>query len=248
MQDDKVWLAKAALASGQPKTALELLTGQPVLTDWFAEQISFRVGYTARRLVALAGAMLSTTPESPTDLRLSLDRLERFPLLDGLDPLAAELRRSLGEIDMLHGRFGDAVVVLDALAADEGSGRLTPPQGWTLVLLARAADGIGDRRLVRECYESVARFTTTGVDPVHPVLLTAHLDEAIRRARETDIGGAAGLLAPLLSGQVSGGPEVLEAGHPLLVSARALARRLGVLRGPQTAPPHRDMPPLDTGI
>ena len=55
VQEDLIWLAKAALVLGSPRTVLDLLGGQAAETDWFRDQVSFRLGYTARRLLALAG-------------------------------------------------------------------------------------------------------------------------------------------------------------------------------------------------
>jgi hypothetical protein len=54
VQEDLIWLAKAALVLEHPHTVLDLLGGQTAGTDWFCDRVSFRLGYTARRLLALA--------------------------------------------------------------------------------------------------------------------------------------------------------------------------------------------------
>jgi hypothetical protein len=54
VQEDLIWLAKVALVLGNPRTVLDLLDGQAAQTDWFRDQVSFRLGYTARRLAAMA--------------------------------------------------------------------------------------------------------------------------------------------------------------------------------------------------
>lgn len=249
VQEDAVWLAKATLASGQAVAAIDVLTGQPVLTGWFAERVSFRLGYTARRLAATAMAVLGDAAAAEKELLADLSRLDRFPLLDGLDPLAADLRRSLGEVAMARGHFADAASVLRELADDEATaGHPAPARGWTLVLLARAEDGLNNRRQASACYQSVADLVTSGIDPVHPVVLAARLDEATRRARETDVTGAAKLLAPLLGRHAFPWQSVLEANHPTLASAHALARHLGITPDAPDRPSYSDLPPLDAGI
>src|SRR4029077_13364383 len=54
VQEDLIWLAKTALVLGNPRTVLDLLAGQAAQTDWFRDQVSFRLGYTARRPAPMA--------------------------------------------------------------------------------------------------------------------------------------------------------------------------------------------------
>ena len=69
VQEDLIWLAKAALVLGHPRTVLDLLAGQTAETDWFRDQVSFRLGYTARRLLALADGELGRAEEAVAALR-----------------------------------------------------------------------------------------------------------------------------------------------------------------------------------
>jgi tetratricopeptide (TPR) repeat protein len=242
VQEDLIWLAKTALVLGHPRTVLDLLTGQAARTDWFRDRVSFRLGYTARRLLALADGELGRTQEAVTALAADRERLADWPLDPGLDSLAADFDRSLGELALRRGEARDAVATLTRLAeAEAEAAPPSPAHGWTLVLLGRAADAAGDAARAAECFRSVTDLASAGIDPCHPVILTACYDEAVRCAAFGDTGQAAGLLAPLLDRTLlaHGRPALGEA-HPLLSRARALAERLGVpvprlLAGPDEA-------------
>src|SRR5262249_59600707 len=75
VQEDLIWLAKAALVLGHPRTVLDLLAGQAAETDWFRDQVSFRLGYTARRLLALADGELGRAEQAAAALRAARDEL-----------------------------------------------------------------------------------------------------------------------------------------------------------------------------
>jgi hypothetical protein len=106
------------------------------------------------------------------------------PLDQGLDPLAADVDRSLAELTLLRGEAAAAADALARLAEAEsesgGGDRGGPPRpahGWTLVLLARAAARLGDAQRVAQCFRSVAGLAATGVDPYAlPGLDEASLD------------------------------------------------------------------------
>jgi hypothetical protein len=238
VQEDLIWLAKAALVLGHPRTVLDLLAGQAAETDWFRDQVSFRLGYTARRLLALAGAGLGRAGEAAAALRAGRDELRDWPLDAGLDSLIADFDRSAAELALLRDEAADAADALARLAEQEadagaagggGGGPPRPARAWTLVLLARAADRLGDAERAAGCFRSVRQLAAAGVDPRHPVILTAHCDEAERRTAAGDARQAAHLLAPVLDRTVlaHGRPALGEA-HPLLTRARTLAERLGI--------------------
>ena len=236
VQEDLVWLAKAALVLGHPRTVLDLLAGQAAETNWFRDQVSFRLGYTARRLLALADGTLGRAEEATAALRAAQDGLCDWPLDAGVDPLIADFDRSLAELALLRDEPADAADTLTRLAEQEagaraagGGGPPRPAQGWTLVLLARAAGRLGDARRAAGCFRSVTELTAAGIDPCHPVILTAHCDEAERRTAAGDTRQAARLLGPVLDRTLlpHGRPALGEA-HPLLIRARALAERLGI--------------------
>jgi tetratricopeptide (TPR) repeat protein len=236
--EDLIWLAKAALVLGHPRTVLDLLAGQAAETDWFRDQVSFRLGYTARRLLALAAGELGRPGEAAAALRTAREELCDWPLDAGLDPLIADYDRSLAELALLRDEPEDAAGLLARLAEQEaaariadggGSGPPCPAQGWTLVLLARAAGRAGDAHRATDCFRLVTELPAAGVDPSHPVILTAHCDEAERRAAAGDTKQAADLLVLVLDRRLlaHGRPALGEA-HPLLTRARALAGRLGI--------------------
>ncbi len=230
VQEDLIWLAKAALVLEHPRTVLDLLDDQSAGTDWFRDRVSFRLGYTARRLLALASGELGQTDEAVTALLADREQLADWPLDGGLDPLAADFDRSLGELALLRGEAAGAVTSLTRLAAAEAEAGLpSPARGWTLVLLGRAADRLGDTRQAASCFRSVTDLASAGIDPSHPVILTAHYDEAVRATARGDAGRAAKLLAPVLDRTLlaHGRPALGEA-HPLLSRARGLAQRLGI--------------------
>jgi tetratricopeptide (TPR) repeat protein len=215
-----------------PHTVLDLLGGQTAGTDWFRDRVSFRLGYTARRLLALASGELGRADEAAAILRADREHLADCPLDTGLDPLAADLDRSLAELALIRGEAAAAAAALTGLAdaeADAETGPPLPAHGWTLVLLGRAANLLGDGRRAAECFDAVTDLATAGVDPCHPVVLTAHYEEAGRCAALGDAGQAAKLLQPVLDRTpLAHGRPALGEAHPLLARARALAERLGI--------------------
>jgi hypothetical protein len=232
IQEDLIWLAKAALVLEHPHTVLDLLGGQTAGTDWFRDRVSFRLSYTARRLLALASGELGRADEAAATLRTDREHLADCPLDAGLDPLAADLDRSLAELALIQGEAAGAAAALTRLADAEAEAEAGPPlpaHGWTLVLLGRAANLLGDGRRAAECFGTVTDLATAGVDPCHPVVLTAHYEEAVRCAALGDASQAAKLLQPVLDRTLlaHGRPALGEA-HPLLAKARALAERLGI--------------------
>jgi hypothetical protein len=219
---------------------LDLLDGQAARTDWFRDQVSFRLGYTARRLAAMARGELGQAAEATEGLLAARAELAGWPLDEGLDPLVADFDRSLAELALMRGETAPAADALARLAETEtrggagggsgaGGGPPQPAHGWTLVLLARATARLGDTQRAAECFRSVTDLAAAGVDPCHPVILTARCDEAERRTAVGDTRQAAKLLAPVLDRTllVHGRPALGEA-HPLLTRARTLAERLGI--------------------
>jgi tetratricopeptide (TPR) repeat protein len=241
VQEDLIWLAKAALVLEHPRTVLDLLDGQTAGTDWFRDQVSFRLGYTARRLLALASGELGRSDEAVAALLADREQLGDRPLDDGLDPLTADLDRSLGELALLRGEATGAATSLARLADAEAEamgagGAPLPAHGWTLVLLGRAATRLGDTRRAAECFRSVTDLAAAGVDPHHPVILTARYDQAERCTAIGDTRQAAELLEPVLDRAVlAHGRPALGDAHPVLTRARALAERLGITV-PDTVP------------
>src|ERR1035438_3408422 len=119
VQEDLIWLARAALVLEHPRTVLELLGDQAATTDWFRDRVSFRLGYTARRLLAMAHGQLGRTEEAATALLADREQLADRPLDPGLDSLAADFDRSLGELALLRGDAAGAAAALTRLASAE---------------------------------------------------------------------------------------------------------------------------------
>jgi hypothetical protein len=231
VQEDLIWLAKAALVLEHPRTVLDLLDGQTAGTDWFRDRVSFRLSYTARRLLALARGQLGQTDQAVAALLADREQLADWPLSDGLDPLVADFDRALGELALLRGDTAAAAASLARLAegeAEAGAGPPVPAHGWTLVLLSRAAYALGDTNWAATCFRSINDLADAGLDPCHPVILTARYEEAERGAALGHASRAAELLAPVLDQTLlaHGRPALGEA-HPLLARARTLAERLG---------------------
>jgi len=248
VQEDVVWLARTALAGEYPGTAAGLLARQAVITTWFSERVSFRLGYAARRLLALARARLADIEQAEAALRSDRDGLVRLPIDAAADPLAHDFARAIGEVRLLAGDPSEAVRLLDQLATAEARfSSATPAHGWTLILLGRAADKLGDSRRGEECFRRVSNLADSGVDPRHPVILAARYDEAARRAAIGESIRAGELLAPLLDRrQLGHGRPALGEDHPLLGMARDLADRLGIAVASTTAMPSGT--PLDSGV
>jgi hypothetical protein len=122
VQEDLIWLAKTALVLGHPRTVLDLLAGQAAQTDWFRDQVSFRLGYTARRLAAMARGELGQAGEAAGDLLAARAELADRPLDAGLDSLAADFDRSLAELALMSGEAEDAADALVRLAEAETKG------------------------------------------------------------------------------------------------------------------------------
>ena len=244
VQEDLLWLVRAALVLEHPRTALDLLAEEAAVTDWFGDRVSFRLGYTARRLLALAHGGLGRTDEATASLLADRERLGDRPLCIGLDPLVADFDRALGEVALLGGDFAGALTTLAKLAeaeAEAAAAAPLPTRGWTLVLLGRAADRLGDARRAAGSFRSVTDLVAGGIDPCHPVVLTARYDQAVRCAATGDTGESADLLEPVLDRTpLAHGHPALGDAHPLLVRARALAQRLGIavpetMTGPDAA-------------
>lgn len=233
-QYDQVRLAQVVLVLGEPDRACDLLIAAPATGEWFAENVSFRLGLEARRTLALARAALAEDGigDGIDRLRALADQLPAHPVLTIADPLWLALRRDLG--DLLR-RAGDAegsrALLTEVAAMETGVDDNHPQRSLTLLLLARCADVAGDRHVAEDCFSRSQGVVEQGVDPEHPVLLEGRFDQAKRRIEAGDLQEASRLLDPLLDRAPLGhGRPALGDGHPLLAAAQALARRIGARR------------------
>jgi tetratricopeptide (TPR) repeat protein len=168
------------------------------------------------------------TGEATESVRLAMALLadRRARLSDPAHADTAEAQIIVGQTLLAAGHPAAARRHLEE-AADTRRSR--PAHGWTLVLLARAVARLGDTQRAAQAFRSVTGLAAAGVDPCHPVILTARCDEAERRTAVGDTRQAARLLAPVLDRTllVHGRPALGEA-PPLLTRARTLAERLGI--------------------
>ena len=231
VQEDLLWLARTALVLEQPQTVLDLLAGQAAGTDWFCDQVSFRLGYTARRLLALATGGLGRAEEATAALLADRERLAGQPLDDGLDPLAADFDRALGEVGAAARRCGRRDGDPGPAGRGRGPGEPAAPRPGLDARPARPRGGPARRRRARRRVLRAGHRARRGRDrpAAHPVILTARYDEAVRRAATGDTREAADLLEPVLDRTLlAHGYAALGEAHPLLARARALAERLGI--------------------
>ena len=204
VQENLIWLAEAALVLGTPRTVLDLLDGQAAQTDWFRDHVSFRLGYTARRLAAMARGELGQPGEATEGLLAARAELAAAagpgarPAGRGRRPVPRRARAAARRGRGRGGRAGPAGRGRGRGGGGDRSGPPRPAHGWTLVLLARAAARLGDTQRAAQCFRSVTDLAAAGVDPCHPVILTARCDEAERRTAVGDTRQAARLLAPVL--------------------------------------------------
>jgi tetratricopeptide (TPR) repeat protein len=246
VQEDLLWLARAALVLEQPRAVLELLGGQAAGTDWFRDQVSFRLGYTARRLAALAVAGLGRTEEATAALLADRERLADLPLGGGLgggldgppdaglnaglnedanedaneyqdggpDPLAADFDRALGEVALLRGDAADAMAILSRLAHTETGSVPLPARGWTLVLLARAADRLGQAGRAAECFRLVTGLSATEPSATGPSAPGPSAPGPSAAGLSATEPSATGL------GATGIGAAGIDPGHPVILTAR----------------------------
>ncbi|MFG1874416.1 hypothetical protein ACGFIV_06220 [Sphaerisporangium sp. NPDC049003] len=227
---DTVRLAQVELALRDPGAVLRLLERTPVLDDWFARHVSFRLWAEARTAHALAMAL-------GDDTGTALGALEELAaLLAGSpsDALVLAVRRASAEVQLWSGDPAAAATTLKGVRAAEADPGDPPGRARTLLLAARCEDARGDEGAAERHRAGLARLTASGLDPTHPLLLEGRYDEAAHRFETGRFDGLDDLLAPLVDRTpLSHGRPPLGDGHPLLLKAVALADRSGAVRLPR---------------
>ena len=227
VQYDLTCRAEAAVALGEP--AVAMLAGTPVLSDWFADRVSFRLGYAARCLHA-RGVGLAGDPDRGLALLGAAERrLTAEHGLGAADPLLLAYRRTAARLLLAAGHPEKAAEQTSAAERAARTGPAdVPARLETLVLAGRVHDALGDRAAAHRRYGDAVRLAAE-VDDRHPLLLEARYDQAVREVDEGHMHAAAGLLAPLLDRTpLAHGLPPLGEGHPVLTAARRLAGRIGV--------------------
>ncbi|HEU5026959.1 MAG TPA: hypothetical protein VFV01_18725 [Spirillospora sp.] len=213
-------MARIARAAGRPETAVRLLADGPVLTAWFAERVSARTGADARRVL---GAALAESGDTARGLEELTAAKTMLPGSAG-DPLAVLIQVELAGALAAHGDPGGARAAIDAVLAQDD----VPATLNAKALLARnrlAPDEPDDSALR-------AALALPGLDPVHPLLLTARVDLAERLVGRGDLHAAMELLEPFAGARpLEHGRALLGVDHPLLRRAIAVLDRIGVAHG-----------------
>ncbi|GAA1507911.1 hypothetical protein GCM10009677_45790 [Sphaerisporangium rubeum] len=227
---DTVRLAQAELALEDGGSALRVLERSPVLDEWFARHVSFRLWAEARVTRALA---LSLGGEHSEACR-SLDELTRLIAGARPDALVLSAWRALAEVRLAGGDPQGAMVPLERARAAESRPGDPPGRARTLLLAARCADLCGEPVTAARHRTALAALTDDGLDATHPVLLEAGYDKAHRLFDEGRFDNLDELLAPLLDRTpLAHNRPPLGDGHPLLFRAVLLADRSGAVRMPQ---------------
>jgi hypothetical protein len=230
VQRDVVALAEIALALDDPMQAEELLPSEDVV-QWIAENVSFRLATTIRRLRASAFARIHRGDEAEALVNLAVADLANWAP-ERADPDRLALDRCRAEILWRTRRPEEASEILESVRAAEATldgGIFSVASALTLRQLARCADSSGDKQAAIG-YHATLRAKAVGIiDPTHVALLRADLHHARRLLKATDIHGAARSLVPLLDRRpLAHGLPALEDGHPLLAAAQRLAEEIGI--------------------
>lgn len=227
---DTLRMAQAELVLRDPSAVLRLLERSPVLDDWFAQHVSFRLWTEARVAHALAMALGGDIGTALS----ALDELADLLAAEPADGLVLSVRRALAEVRLWSGDAATAAAALKSVRAAETDPGDPPGRARTLLLAARCEDARGDGKAAARHRTALAELTACGLDPGHPLLLEGLYDEAARRFETGRFDGLDDLLAPLLDREpLAHGRPALGDGHPLLLKAAALADRSGAVRLPR---------------
>jgi hypothetical protein len=224
LQDDMVCRARIALVLADPGRALALIEDSVAHTDWFAENVSFRLAYQARLLRSIALARLGDAESARHLLTDDFARLQRTVTSTWPDPLLLDYRHAIVETQMHLGDLSIAASELRvAIRREAGLEEDLPRRGRTLLLRARLAMAEGDDAGTRNARKGFDVLIGQGLDRTHPLVLTARYEEAECMAAAPEQHTA---LAPVLDRRpLEHGRPALGDGHPLLLAARDLATR-----------------------
>ncbi|WP_329082174.1 tetratricopeptide repeat protein [Streptosporangium sp. NBC_01469] len=224
-QYDTVRLAEIELTAGFPAQAVRLLTGTAVTTEWFAREVSPRLGAEA----TLVRATALTASGDPTQALAVLRTL----------PAERPVRRAQAVAQLALGDAAGAARVLASLAKDErGMDDDFPGQAERLLLTARAAYALGQEGEAEAASAALVAMGEDVLDTSHPLVLAGRLNLALCRMSSGRVEEVAPLLAPLLDRRpLAHGRPPLGDGHPLLAEARSVATRVG--ESPSSTPEDR---------
>jgi hypothetical protein len=230
-------LARCDLDTGQPAVALRVLADAPPATDWFADRVNpaLVLSLESARCQALAGT------GDPAGARARLD----IACAVGEQTLGSDHRAGLDARRTLAGiiaALGDPVAARDLLLAvqqvERAAGEAVEPGTMATVLaLGQVGETLGDLDSAWTYIKSLSVLVDVGVDPRHPTMLAGQLLAARLEVLAGASQTALERLAPILDRSPHGVPDgpsrddlpALEDGHPVLVAAQEMRRRI---RGP----------------
>jgi len=214
-QYDTVRLAEIELAAGFPAQAVRLLTGGTVTTEWFARQVSPRLG--AEATLIRATALIASGEPS-----------QALAALRALPPERPVLRAQAAAQLALGDATGAARVLATLAEAERDMDDDFPGQAERLLLTARAAHALGHRDEADAASAALIALGGESLEASHPLVLAGRLDLALHRMGAGDVEEVAPLLAPLLDRRpLAHGRPALSDGHPLLAEARSVATHVG---------------------
>jgi hypothetical protein len=228
---NRLRLVRILLRLGELDRALDLLPDSATV-EWCGAHVT-RVGAAqARRLRALGLSAAGRHEEAEEEIAGALEQLRRSNAYTVPDIRLAPLEQTRAIVLMRSGRAETGLDVLrDVLSvrrAASGAG-FAVTQAETLMWLARAADATGHARWAVDYHRELSVAAAETLEPRHPVLLEAGLDQAARLVHAGDFEYAVSLIEPVLDRTpLEHGRPALEAGHPLVDAARALADSLGM--------------------
>lgn len=181
IQDDLLVVARAELALGNFAEAVKLLVESPILTNWFAGRVSFRLSYGARRYNALGLAESFGQDRGMAELITGITELRQKHQLPPSDPLMRSYQKDLAQIllttrETLRAR--DILAEIDEQETEEGRLCL-PAHARTLLLLACTSKDLVDRPAMQNYFQRLGNLVNDGIDASHPTILAGRYEEAV---------------------------------------------------------------------
>jgi tetratricopeptide (TPR) repeat protein len=228
---ERLRLARALMMFGEPQAAQALLPDEDTLA-WCAGHVSFTAAAEARRLRALAWSGTGRHEEAAALAQVALADL-RARAGDGpRTVLIADLEEAGGVVALRAGDAQGALAVFESVLARRlaaPGARFDPGAAASMLWLGRAADALGESARACANHGDLAAAAAGILEPTHPVLIEAGLDQAERLLRAGEFDAASRLVeAAIDDSPLAHGRPAVEKGHPLRTRARALAGVLGV--------------------
>lgn len=228
---DRLRLARAVLAVGDHEAAVALIPDDEMLA-WCADRVAFGAAARARGLLASAHSLAGRHGKAVEVLAAARQELDQRSNGEPPGTIVTELEQTRGVVLLRSGDPASAHAVFAALLA-AGAQLPGPPRAAARMWQARAIDALGESSRASSLYADLAKEADGALEPTHPLLLEAGLDQAERLLRDGDFTAATRHVAAVLDERVldHGWPAV-ERGHPLRARARRIADALGLRSAP----------------